>query len=94
MVVRPDCVPCYLKQGISTLRAANVHGNDINDILYKVLDMLPSMDLQSTPGEKTFFVLRAKCPIVAECLEAELGNIVLKRNGYVGIDEGLRNVLR
>jgi Uncharacterized conserved protein len=38
--------------------------------------------LESTPeaGEKTFFLLKAKCPAVARKLEVELGDIVLARN--------------
>jgi hypothetical protein len=38
--------------------------------------------LESTPeaGEKTFFLLRAKCPAVARKLEVELGDIVFARN--------------
>lgn len=38
--------------------------------------------LESTPeaGEKTFFLLRAKCPAVARKLKVKLGDIVLARN--------------
>jgi len=40
-----------------------------------------SMDNGSLAGDKTFYVLRAKCPAVARNLGVELGNIVLKKHG-------------
>jgi len=39
-----------------------------------------SLEGSKIAGDKTFFVLRAKCPMVSELLDVSLGSIVLKRN--------------
>jgi len=39
-----------------------------------------SLESTSLAGDKTFFILRAKCPCIAKHLGAELGDIVFKRN--------------
>jgi hypothetical protein len=39
-----------------------------------------SMEGSDLAGDKTFFILRAKCQLVAKCLGVRLGDIVLKRN--------------
>lgn len=57
MRVEPDCIPCYLKQSISTLRVAGVDEKEINSFIYNVLDMIPTLDLQATPCENSSIIL-------------------------------------
>lgn len=52
-----DCVPCYIKQVISTLRAAGIeereHHTMINDLLPKIAELDPA----KTPAENSSLVL-------------------------------------
>lgn len=57
MFVKPDCVPCYLKQSISTLRAAGVPEDEINGILYRAWNVVPELNTQATPCENSSIVL-------------------------------------
>jgi uncharacterized protein with ATP-grasp and redox domains len=57
MRVEPDCIPCYLKQSISTLRVAGVEEKEINGFIYNVLDMIPLLDLEATPCENSSIIL-------------------------------------
>ena len=40
MFIKPDCIPCYLKQAISTLRIAGVDETKMNHILLELVDVI------------------------------------------------------
>ncbi len=57
MRVEADCIPCYLKQTISTLRVAGIKEDKINEFIYGILDMIPSLSLCATPCENSSIIL-------------------------------------
>lgn len=53
MFVKADCVPCYLKVGISALRYAGLDEEKVNEVLCKSMDSVADLKLSATPGENT-----------------------------------------
>ena len=66
MLVKADCVPCYLKQSISTLQVAGIPESGINGILYSVLDMIPDLSLEGTPCENSSVIVRRIYELINE----------------------------
>ena len=52
-----DCVPCYIRQVISTLRVAGVAEEKQYDIIYALFPTIAALDPLKTPAENTSLVL-------------------------------------
>lgn len=52
-----DCVPCYIRQVISTLRIAGVEEEKQYDIIYALFPTIAALDPLKTPAENTSLVL-------------------------------------
>ncbi|AFV11564.1 hypothetical protein DUF89 [Thermacetogenium phaeum DSM 12270] len=52
-----DCIPCYLKQVISTMRVAEVEEADQRRILTALFDTIAALDPAKTPAENSSVVL-------------------------------------
>jgi uncharacterized protein with ATP-grasp and redox domains len=52
-----DCVPCYMRQVISTLRIAGVEEEKQYDIIYALFPTIAALDPLKTPAENTSLVL-------------------------------------
>ncbi len=57
MLVTADCIPCYLKQAISTCQAAGLNDNGQQRLLVKLLPLIASLDPGKTPAENSTVVL-------------------------------------
>lgn len=58
MLVKPECMPCYLRQAISTLRFAGWRDDDINKTLTEIVKIIPGLSLDATPAENSTILLR------------------------------------
>ncbi|HEY9061416.1 MAG TPA: ARMT1-like domain-containing protein [Pseudobacteroides sp.] len=58
MRVEADCIPCYLKQGISTLRIAGMNDKEISSTINSVLGIINQLSLEETPCYNSTVVLR------------------------------------
>jgi len=58
MIVKPECVPCYLKQAHSTLKIAGIQEDKIVSILHKAAGAIPDFDVQATPAENSTLILK------------------------------------
>jgi uncharacterized protein with ATP-grasp and redox domains len=58
MRVEADCIPCYLKQGISTLRIAGMEDKEISRTINSVIGIISQLSLQETPCYNSTVVLR------------------------------------
>lgn len=52
-----DCVPCYIKQVISTLRTAGIEEEKHYDLINKLLPVIADLDPMKTPAENSSVVL-------------------------------------
>ncbi|MBZ4645676.1 MAG: damage-control phosphatase, subfamily [Petroclostridium sp.] len=57
MKVEIECVPCYLKQVISTLKAANYPKEKYNEVINQVIKIIPTLDINASPAENSSIVL-------------------------------------
>ena len=58
MRVEADCIPCYLKQGISTLRIAGIPDRETSKIINSVLGIIGELSLDGIPGYNSTIVLK------------------------------------
>lgn len=58
MRVEADCIPCYLKQGISTLRIAGISDKEISKTINSVLGIISELSLDGIPGYNSTIVLK------------------------------------
>lgn len=58
MIVRPECVPCYLTQVLSALGFAGVSDQAKNEILYEMAAEIPSLSRHQTPSYNSTLILR------------------------------------
>lgn len=58
MLVRPECVPCYLTQVLSALGFAGVNDDAKNDILYEMAAEIPAFSSQKTPSYNSTLILK------------------------------------
>lgn len=52
-----DCIPCYLKQAISTLRIAGIEKSKQEGLLKALLPLIEGLDQRKTPAENSSLVL-------------------------------------
>lgn len=57
MKVRADCVPCYFKQVINTIRTAGYPEKEAGRIINEVLKIIPDLDPEASPAENSTIVL-------------------------------------
>jgi len=55
--VRIECIPCYLKQVLSTVKVADYPEDKANNIFYEAMKVIPELDTESTPAENSTLVL-------------------------------------
>lgn len=53
-----DCIPCYIKQTINTLAQTDISEDEMREIIYQTLPLLPQLDPHGTPAENSTIVLR------------------------------------
>ncbi|WP_088228257.1 ARMT1-like domain-containing protein [Desulfosporosinus sp. FKB] len=53
-----DCIPCYIKQTINTLAQTDISEDEMREIIYQTLLLLPQLDPHGTPAENSTIVLR------------------------------------
>ncbi len=58
MLVRPECVPCYLTQVLSALSFAGIPENDKHEILCKMAAEIPAFSCHKTPSYNSTLILR------------------------------------
>ncbi|MDP4181816.1 MAG: ARMT1-like domain-containing protein [Bacillota bacterium] len=66
MRVEADCIPCYLKQGISTLKVAGKSDLEISEMINSVLGVIPQMSLEATPCYNSTVILRKIYDIIGK----------------------------
>lgn len=52
-----DCIPCYLKQAISTMRVAGVSDSDQQSLLKALFPLISTLESSRTPAENSSLVL-------------------------------------
>lgn len=57
MKVVLDCIPCYLKQAMNTLRQTEVSEERAIEIIHEILPIIPELDPQGTPAENSTLIL-------------------------------------
>ncbi len=57
MKAAPDCIPCYLKQVLSTLRAAGANESEQHRILCSLFPLISRLDPEKSPAENSSLVL-------------------------------------
>lgn len=57
MKVKIECIPCYLKQVLSTVKIADYPEDKANEVFYEAIKIIPELDTESTPAENSTIVL-------------------------------------
>ena len=91
MKVYLDCYPCFFHQALNTSRIITVPGAILNLCSKEFLKVYDSSDLIISKGQgnyeglsgetrPVFFLLKAKCPVVARDIGVDQGSIVLMKS--------------
>lgn len=88
MKVTPDCVPCYLKQVISTLRFAGVEDKEINIYLYKIVNLIPGLSLDASPAENSTIILKKLYELLNDpdpykSYKIKWNNLIMRKYGFL-----------
>lgn len=66
MKVQLDCVHCYLKQVVSTMKRMNLDDSTQYDVLYKLMDEIKQLDNSKTPAYNSSVILQKAYKLIGE----------------------------
>jgi damage-control phosphatase, subfamily I len=92
--VQADCVHCYLKQVVSTMKQLDIDEKKQYEILYEIMEDIKSLDLDKTPAYNSSVVLRKAYKLLGESdpykkAKKESNDIALSH--YAELEEKLEN---
>ncbi|MCK5851574.1 hypothetical protein KAH27_00975 [bacterium] len=94
MKTKTDCIPCVFKQSLTTIRHVTNDEEIIEGVMKKIAGIYSKKSLQTTPayfsqatyeiiskeiGKNIYFILKAKCQMVANELGVSIGDSVLTK---------------
>lgn len=64
MKAKADCIHCYLKQVVSTLKRADIDEEEQFEMVFKIMDMIKKLDMSKTPAYNSTVVQQKVCEII------------------------------
>ncbi|CAA7601337.1 Protein of unknown function DUF89 [Acididesulfobacillus acetoxydans] len=65
MQVVMECIPCYFKQIVNTLKVLKINDQEGQRVLLGVLPLLPGLDPEATPAENSSLIFRKVYELIA-----------------------------
>lgn len=64
MKAKADCIHCYLKQVVSTLKRADIGEEEQFKLVFEIMDMIKELDMSKTPAYNSTVVQQKVCEII------------------------------
>ena len=76
-----DCIPCFVRQALDSARLATDDEKNHEQVVRETLRLTADLD------KNIFFILKAKCPVIARDLGCKVGEMILqKSNSFKSVD--------